>query len=98
MLHPQALEAMMVASGDQVSSDLGGEVVILNVSKGVYCGLSGVGASVWRLLQEPRRLAEVRDVLMEEYEVTAERCERELLALVAELTREGLVVAADAPA
>ncbi|MEW6754373.1 MAG: PqqD family peptide modification chaperone [Candidatus Latescibacterota bacterium] len=92
------MERRMVASSEQVSSDLGGEVVILNVRKGVYCGLCGVGAHVWRLLQEPRRLADVRDALLQEYEVSPQRCEEELVALVRDLAREGLVECADGTA
>ena len=87
----------VVATGDQVSSDLKGEVAILNLKAGVYYGLDGVGARIWTLLQEPKTVSEIRDVLLQEYDVEAERCKRDLLALLQRLVNEGLVEVEDAP-
>ena len=81
----------VVAAKDQVSSDLGGEVAILDLKAGVYYGLDAVGARIWSLIQEPRTVNEIRDILLEEYEVEPERCERDLLALLRRLADEGLV-------
>ena len=87
----------VVATRDQVSSDLEGEVAILNLKAGVYYGLDDVGARIWTLLQEPKTVSEIRDVILQEYDVEAERCERDLLALLQRLADEGLVEVEDAP-
>jgi hypothetical protein len=81
----------VVAAKDQVSSDLGGEVAILDLKAGVYYGLDAVGARIWSLIQEPRTVNEIRNILLEEYEVEPEHCERDLLALLRRLADEGLV-------
>jgi hypothetical protein len=81
----------VVAAKDQVSSDLGGEVAILDLKGGTYYGLDHVGARIWGLLQEPRTVEEIRDVLLSEYEVEPDRCERDLLALLQRLADEKLV-------
>jgi Coenzyme PQQ synthesis protein D (PqqD) len=75
----------------QVCADLAGEVVILDLGSGIYFGLDAVGARIWDLLQEPKTVNEVRDALLAEYEVQAERCERELLALLEQLAERGLI-------
>jgi hypothetical protein len=80
-----------VSAKDQVSSDLGGEVAILDLKAGVYYGLDAVGARIWSLIQEPITVNEIRDILLEEYEVEPERCEHDLLALLRRLADEGLV-------
>ena len=85
----------VVAAKDQVSSDLGEEVAILNLKAGVYYGLDAVGARIWSLIQEPRKVDEIRDVLLEEYEVEPERCERDLFALLQRLASEGLIQVED---
>lgn len=89
--------SVVVAAKDQVSSDLGGETVILNLSSGVYFGLDLVGSHIWNLIQEPRRVAEVRDSILEEYEVEPDRCEADLLALLGQLQDDGLVEVRDGP-
>lgn len=84
------------AAGDLVSCDLDGEAVILQLGSGIYYGLDPVGASVWNLLQEPRPVHSIRDVLLAEYDVEPERCERDLLALLHQLQAASLVVVRDA--
>jgi Coenzyme PQQ synthesis protein D (PqqD) len=84
-------DSTVVAAKDQVSSDLGGEVAILDLKAGVYYGLDAVGARIWSLIQEPRTVNEIRDILLEEYEVEPERCERDLLVLLQRLADERLI-------
>lgn len=88
---PISLESVVVAVPDQVSSDVGGEAVVLGLDRGVYYGLNAVAARIWQLIQEPRRLSDVAAVILEEYEIDRARCERDLLALVHQLIAEGLV-------
>jgi len=81
----------VVAAKDQVSSDLGGEVAILDLKAGMYYGLDEVGARIWELIQEPRAVREVHNMLLSQYDVERERCERDLLSLIQQLADEGLV-------
>lgn len=78
-------------TANQVSCDLSGEAAILNLNTGMYYGLDSVGAKVWDLIQLPSTLATIRDAIVEQYNVTAEQCEADLLMLFADLQREGLV-------
>jgi hypothetical protein len=90
-------DSTVVATRDQVSSDLKGEVAILDLKAGVYYGLDDVGARIWNLIQEQKAVSEIRDTLLQEYDVEADRCERDLLALLQRLADEGLVEVEDAP-
>ena len=81
----------VVAVKDQVSADLAGEAVILNLKSGVYYGLNEVGGRVWQLLQEPRTVAAIRDTLLEEYEVDRDSCDRDLVAVLQELATAELI-------
>jgi hypothetical protein len=83
--------ASVVARQEQVSSDLAGETVILDLKSGVYYGLNSVGASIWNLIQEPRTINEVREALLAKYKVEPEQCDRDLKALLEELEAEGLI-------
>jgi len=84
-----------VAANDQVSSDLGGEVAILHLEAGMYYGLEEVGARIWNLIQEPRPVEEIRDILVSEYEVEPDRCESDLIVLLTRLADEGLIEVKD---
>ena len=81
----------VVAARDQVSVEVDGEAVILNLADGVYYGLDPVGAHVWALMEQPRTVAELRDAVVAEWEVDAATAEADLLALLADLAARGLV-------
>jgi hypothetical protein len=81
----------VVVSPDQVCSDLDGEAVILDLKSGGYYGLNSVGARIWQLIQQPQRVAEIRSVLLEEYDVDTDTCDRELKALLESLQNAGLI-------
>ncbi len=84
-------DSTVVVARELVSCDLADEAAILNLKNGVYYGLDAVGARVWDLIQEPRRLGDVRDAIVAEYEVEADRLEADLLQLLRKMMAEWLV-------
>ena len=86
-----SMTSTVVATREQISCDLVGEVVILDLKSGVYYGLDAVGARIWSLIQEPMAVSDIRDIILAEYEVDADRCARDLLALLGELAAVALV-------
>jgi Coenzyme PQQ synthesis protein D (PqqD) len=88
-------DTVVVAASDQVSADLEGEAVILNLADGVYYGLDGVGARVWELLREPRTVGSLAATITAEFEVDADTASRDLAGLLADLAGRGLVQIAD---
>src|SRR2546428_13535401 len=89
--HTISEHAVVVAIRDQVSADLAGEAAILNLRSGVYYGLDAVGARIWSLIQEPKTVEDIRDTILNEYDVEPERCESDLLQLLRQLAAEGLI-------
>ncbi|WP_404787087.1 lasso peptide biosynthesis PqqD family chaperone [Altericista sp. CCNU0014] len=83
--------SIVVAAPDQVSSDLAGESVILNLKSGTYYGLNEVGSFVWELIQEPKSVGEIYDTIQQEYEVEAQDCENDVRALLSDLLEAQLV-------
>jgi hypothetical protein len=84
--------ATIRASDQQVSSDLSGETVILNLEDGVYYGLNSVGTHIWTLLQEDRSVEELHRQLVKTYDISPEQCMEYLLALLEELHERQLIV------
>ena len=93
-----SLSSVAVASSELVSANLDGEVVILGFRSGSYYGLDQVGVSVWELLQQPRKVSELRDAIFNEYDVELARCERDLLSLLEELAEKQLIEIKNEPA
>jgi len=82
-----------------VSVDLNGEAVVLDTDSGDYFGIDGVGARIWELIATPRRVAELAETLVSEYDVDPSQCRSDLQRFLQDLSEQGLidVAQADAP-
>jgi hypothetical protein len=83
--------SIVVTAKEQLSCDLGGEEVILDLKSGTYFGLDAVGAHIWRLIQEPVSFSQLTELLISEYEVEQSQCESALTEFLTDLFNHGLV-------
>ena len=83
---------IVTADHQQVTGNLpDGDVVILSLKDGVYYGLNQVGASIWKLIQQPVSVRQVNQVLLGEYDVDADQCYQDVVSLLKELASRGLI-------
>jgi hypothetical protein len=75
----------------QLASKVNNEVVILNLTSGIYFGLDHVGARVWEMLQQPRTFAALCAAIVREFDVEADRCAQDLSDLMGRMESEGIV-------
>lgn len=78
-------------SSEVAFQEIGGEIVLLDLTSESYFGLDEVGTRIWRLLQEHSSLLAVYEIMREEYEVDAVRLKKDLLAHVSDLVDAGLI-------
>jgi hypothetical protein len=83
--------SIVAMAHDVLASELGAEVVMLNLNDGTYYGLDGAGAEIWKLLQRSARVDEIVSAIVELYDVDAVRCREDVLALLSHLVERGLV-------
>jgi hypothetical protein len=92
-------ESIVRVHPDVVWRDIDGEVVVLNVSTGQYFGLDGVGSAVWMMLAPSTAgerapgttIAELRDRVVDEFDVDAEIAARDLVDLMTHLASQQLI-------
>ncbi|WP_134680583.1 PqqD family protein [Paracoccus ravus] len=78
-------------SPDCVACEVEDGFVILNLESNLYFGLDGIGAEIWKNLEEPRSIDDLIEFTLSNYEVCAADCSNDVLALVAEMRQNGLV-------
>ena len=76
---------------DQVSCDMAGEAIVLNMKSGVYFGMEQVASLIWNLVEKPRSVGEIRDAIMKEYDVDSNTCEKDLKSFLDHLQAAGLI-------
>ena|SRR5690349_2354054 len=87
-----SVESTVLLRDELLFADLDrNEAAILSLKDGVYYGLNPVAARVWHLLEERKRVSEVRDMLLKEFCVESDRLTLDLLELIEQLAALGLV-------
>jgi hypothetical protein len=90
-------DSLVRRSGGLIEAEVDGELIGLEVEQGVCYGFNGTATRIWALIEEPKRISDIRDALLDEFEVDPETCERELRAVLAELEKDGLVTIETVP-
>jgi Coenzyme PQQ synthesis protein D (PqqD) len=92
-------DSVIVTAGkEQFSCALGETVILLDMKAGLYFSLDNVGAAVWQLLQQPRTVKEIRESILDEFQVSADVCQSDLISLLRELAARNLIEIRDATA
>lgn len=74
-----------------MARQVGDETVILDLVGGTYYGLDPVGARIWQLMGKGKTLAEICDTMLDEYEVTRDDLERDVVELADKLLEQKLI-------
>lgn len=90
-----SLDSKFKLADSVFASDVEQDKVILSLKNGSYYGLEELGSRIWDLLQQNKSSAEIRDTIVEEYEVEKEECERDLQGLLQELIEAELIEVAN---
>lgn len=74
-------------------TDLSGEKVMVDFEQGKYFMIKGVGNDIWDMLTDNITVAQIVDKLLQEYDVTEEMCEKEVLDFLNNLENLGIIEA-----
>jgi hypothetical protein len=85
------LDSTFVIPPEVQARKVGEEMVMLDLASGTYFGLDAVGMRLWQLLQEGKSLRQICDVMIEEFDVSREVLEQDVLALARDLVDKKLV-------
>ena len=86
----------IVAADDQVSCNLEGKSLLLQVSSGHYFGLNEVGSVVWEKVQQGSTFEEIVAAVMAMYAAERQQVEHDVESLLSDLEAEGLIRVSDA--
>lgn len=75
-----------------IAQTIAEEMVILDLEAGTYFGLDPIGARIWELVADGASFDAVIDQMMAEYDVSRERLEQDIDALMTKLLENRLVV------
>ena len=83
--------SIIVAAQHPRSSEVESEMVIIDLKIQEFYGLNSVGASIWKLIQEPYPVEEIQKELMEKYDIAATQCREDLMKFLQDLAAANLI-------
>ena len=86
---------MIERSDGWLASDLGDEVMMMHIDRGVYVGLNAMGAEIWRRIETPHAIGDLCAGLVDAFEVDAETCRDEVEAFIDKMSARGLIRVAE---
>jgi hypothetical protein len=91
-MEEQLVDDLMVRrTGEMIETEVDGELVALHVDNGTCYGFNGTATRIWALIEQPKRLSELKEALLREFDVDPSTCEAQLKELLDELAADGLV-------
>lgn len=87
------LNSTITRNKDLLSGLVDDEAVIMSIESGNYHMINETGRRIWELLEKPRTVAELCDILAEEFAVDRETCQKEVQRFLEALqTRQVVLV------
>jgi Coenzyme PQQ synthesis protein D (PqqD) len=81
-----------------IYENIDGEVVLINLERGLYYSTDQVGAEIWDLIEAGRSVRELREAILARYAGDGEQIDEALSDFISELRKEELIVAGTAAA
>jgi uncharacterized protein YfeS len=70
---------------------LGNDCILLHLKSGIYYTLNEEGRLFWESLDGKKKLAEIQEIIMDQYEVDAETLRKDLIEMIQDMIQEDLV-------
>lgn len=85
------LNTAVRAKSELISSDIDGEIVMMDIEEGSYYGLNNVASRIWQLVEKEITVSNVCDALLHEYDVDKKECEKEVIKYLETLVDKKLI-------
>lgn len=76
---------------DIVTADLDGNVVMMSVENGKYYGMDEIATAIWKNIEQPIRVEQLVHILMDEFDVSEEQCQKDVITFLTKLYNEILI-------
>ncbi len=85
------LESRLTAPPQIMSRVVGDEIVLLDIAKGTYFGLDGVGKRIWENVADGQSLAQTAAAIAAEFDVEAEQAQTDVVEFASDLVGRELL-------
>jgi hypothetical protein len=82
-----------LAKGENyLANEIDGEVVMMNIETGLYVSLNNTGKVIWDLLDTPKSIQTIIDLLVDTYKITLEQCTTDVVPFIEQMMQQEILV------
>ena len=89
--HVITLNTVVFHNPEMVTAPMDSELVMFSLERGMYYGLDNIASAIWQHIEKPILVSDLCTVLLNEFDVDLETCQRETLVLLNWLFHRELV-------
>ncbi len=86
-----ALNSIVGRNEDIVVGVVDADVIMMSIESGKYYHLNISGGRIWDMLEQPRTVSEICEMLGKGFKVTPETCQKDVLRFLDELASRKIV-------
>ncbi|MFA5802744.1 MAG: PqqD family protein [Thermoleophilia bacterium] len=90
-------EQYLIKDHEVLFTSMGEDAVLLHVQRGDYYSLNKVGARLWVLTDGCKTISDLAGLITQEFDISMEQAEVDIIELAQQLEKEGLVKAVENP-
>ena len=83
--------SVVTRSADIVAGVVAGDLMMMSIESGKYYQLNISAGRIWDMLEQPRTVAELCEMLSRCFKVTSEDCQKEVMSFLDELASRKIV-------
>ena len=87
----------LVKDREVLFTSMGEDAVLLHAQRGDYYSLNKVGARLWVLTDGSKTIEELAALITEEFDISKDQAEQDIVELAEQLEKEGLVKVVETP-
>jgi hypothetical protein len=86
------LDSVVTRNDDIVAGVVDADVMMMSIESGKYYHLNTSAGRIWDMLEQPRTVSELCEMLSKDYKVTPEACQKDVLHFLDELASRKIVI------
>ena len=82
-----------LAKGENyLANEIDGEVVMMNIETGLYVSLNNTGKVIWDMLDTPKTIESLINLLVDTYKITHEQCTTDIVPFIEQMMQQEILV------
>ncbi len=85
------LSTIIVKNKELLETSIDDETILLSILNSKYYGMDPVASRIWSILQDPISIKEIIVTLLDEFDVSEDECEKDVLEFLKNLVEEKML-------